>query len=547
MVTCIKNHCVEFKFTNGGYMKRIILVMMALTLLIPAMIAENIAILDFSKKDSKAQYVASALMKRDFKNMFKEYDNFELIDQKDVKKEMKSRGFANAMAMGKEDRQATGEALGADVLLWGDVTSVSNSEFKMTVFIMSMKSSDVQMINFNVKRATDQRIETMKQNLIPKLEEAGSGDVDKIRGIAVQNFDTGNYDQALDGFMQLLEIEPNDLEAYGYVAYIYFSQNDYENAITYYKKGLEIAPADRQMLEALAMAYIKNGQPEEAIDTYEVIVENENDKEILVKIARIHAEEEEIDAAQDAYQRAIDIDPDYGVAYNELGVLLFDTDLYDEAIPFLEQAVKAFPDDDGLQKKLAKCYLQTNKLDAAIEQYKSVVAENPDNIKAYFNLAGAYRMKDMNTEALATLESLMKIDAENVRIPLAKADVYIAMNQLSNAKKQVELAMAKDPELYEPYRLMATIKLKQGQVKYDKYNWYVEEYKDKTKYYGEKADKLVRDRDAVQKEAYDLFKESREYLRKALAHTQSNSNKRDIKSVDGLLTQYLDATRPDNF
>lgn len=528
-------------------MKRIILVMMALTVLIPAMIAENIAILDFSKKDSNAQYVASALMKRDFKNMFKDYDNFELINQKDVNKEMKSRGFANAMAMGKDDRQALGEALGADVLLWGDVASVSNADFKMTIFLMSMKSTDVQMINFNVKRATDQRIEAMKQNLIPKLEEAGTGDVDKIRGIAIQNFDTGNYDQALEGFKQLLDIEPNDIEAYGYIAYIYFSKNDYENAITYYQKGLQVAPADRQMLEALAMAYIKNDQPEEAIETYEVIVENENDKEILIKIARIHAEQEEIDAAQDAYQRAIDIDPEFGVAYNELGVLLYDTDLYDEAIPFLEKAVKVYPDDDSLQKKLAKCYLQTNKLDAAIEQYKSVVAENPNNIKAYFNLAGAYRMKEMNAEALATLESLIKIDPENIRIPLAKADVYIAMNQLVNAQKQVELAMAKDPELYEPYRLMATIKLKLGQVKYDKYNWYVEEYKDKNKYYGEKADKLVQDRDAVQKEAYDLFKASREFLRKALARTESSSNKRDIKSVDDLLTQYLDATRPDNF
>ena len=40
-------------------------------------------------------------------------------------------------------------------------------------------------------------------------------------------------------------------------------------------------------------------------------------------------------------KRAIEIDPDFGNPYNDIGVYLIDLDRYDEAIPWLEQAMKA--------------------------------------------------------------------------------------------------------------------------------------------------------------------------------------------------------------
>ncbi len=40
-------------------------------------------------------------------------------------------------------------------------------------------------------------------------------------------------------------------------------------------------------------------------------------------------------------KRAIEIDPDFGNPYNDIGVYLIDLDRYDEAIPWLEQAMTA--------------------------------------------------------------------------------------------------------------------------------------------------------------------------------------------------------------
>lgn len=130
-----------------------------------------------------------------------------------------------------------------------------------------------------------------------------------------------------------MDIDPNDVDAYGYIGYIYFSQGNYEATIDYYQQAIALDPTNRPMLESLASAYLKNDQKEEAIQTYEAIVAMDNDKDILLKIAHIYAEEEEIDSAQEAYERAIELDPEFSVAYLELGSMLYDMDTFEEAIP----------------------------------------------------------------------------------------------------------------------------------------------------------------------------------------------------------------------
>src|SRR5215831_3109791 len=48
-----------------------------------------------------------------------------------------------------------------------------------------------------------------------------------------------------------------------------------------------------------------------------------------------------IDDAIAECKRAIEVDPDFGNPYNDIGAYLIDLERYDEAIPWLEQAMKA--------------------------------------------------------------------------------------------------------------------------------------------------------------------------------------------------------------
>ena len=157
-------------------------------------------------------------------------------------------------------------------------------------------------------------------------------------------------------------------------------------------------------------------QEEDAIEMLTEIAENEDDKEVWLRIGFINQDIEYLDDAQTAYENALNIDPDYSEAQLALASLFFEQEMYEEAIPYYEMASESYPDDDNIQKKLASCYKKAGRLDSAIAQYKDIIAEQPDNFKAYVNLANAYTATEQYQLALDTSFKLRDISPNDPRV-----------------------------------------------------------------------------------------------------------------------------------
>ena len=158
------NHIVENHILNeknekidirGGKMKIRTTVLMVLLLLVSSLFATNmkVAILDFAKKDSDSDYVAKAMMKRDFKTIFKSEKEMALIDLSKSQALAKKSGYTNLFYADIADIANMGTELGADVVVWGEVQSAKNNEFKVTAKILSMKSNEVVQVTFNVEKS----------------------------------------------------------------------------------------------------------------------------------------------------------------------------------------------------------------------------------------------------------------------------------------------------------------------------------------------------------------------------------------------------------
>jgi tetratricopeptide (TPR) repeat protein len=530
--------------------KRIILFLLGIILLAGSLLAnpQKIAILNFEKNDRQSDYVANAMMKRDFVKVFNEFENFELINLKTSKKVFEKSGFTNLSYIGKDDIFIMGEELDADIILWGSVSSISSTDFKVTAKIFSMKSKDVVIVTFNVKKDSKKRQESMKENLVVKIEEFIMGEVEKLMSIALQHFNSKNYSQAEESFLNLINVDSKNKDAFFYLGLLKYIEENYEKSIEYYNKGLEIEPSDKNILDYLSRAYIKLEQYENAVETLIVITETEEDNcEIWLRIGNIYSEIEYYDEAQEAYEKALEIDTEYDEAYYVLGVLFFEQEMYDEAIEPLEIATDAFPEVDHLQKKLAKCYYKTGKLDSAINKYKQVIVEQPDNVNAYMNLAGAYRETSQNQEALDILIQLKELQPDMPKVYQRLADVYIALEEYSKAEQSANKAIELDASLYESYMIFSSINQNLGYKKYEMYLDYEEKYQDKSIYYGEKADELVEKRDKVKSEAYAYFVKTEHYLNEAEARTDIPSVLKDIKKNRSLLKQLKDATKAGGF
>jgi len=243
----------------------------------------------------------------------------------------------------------------------------------------------------------------------------------------------------------------------------------------------------------------------------------------------------------------LEIDNEYAEAWMALAVMLYDNQSYEAAIEPLEKASTAYPEVDHLQKKLATSYMRTGKLEDAIARYKKVLAEKPDNINAYMNLANAYRVTGQEQQALKTLLKLKDIKPDLTRVYLRLAETYLAINDYPKAREMANFVIQQEPQNYEPHMILAQINFNLGYEKYEKFLWYEEEYKDKSKYYGEAADRLVEERDAVKVEAYNYFLEEEKNLNNAESMTNDPSILKDIRNKREILKQLKAATKPGSF
>ena len=96
-------------------------------------------------------------------------------------------------------------------------------------------------------------------------------------------------------------------------------------------------------------------------------------------------------------EKAIKIDPDFGNPYNDIGVYLIEMGREDEAIPYLEKAMRAkryccyqFP-----HFNLGRIYLKKKMYEKAWDEFKKSLAIDPDYVPA---LEGLELLKGMGME-----------------------------------------------------------------------------------------------------------------------------------------------------
>jgi Flp pilus assembly protein TadD len=86
---------------------------------------------------------------------------------------------------------------------------------------------------------------------------------------------------------------------------------------------------------------------------------------------------ERIFDAQEAFRRAVAIDPDFAKARANLGVVLAKRDRFDEAIAHLRTAAQLSPDDADIRKNLAIALVNAGRYDEAMEEIERAVKLRP--------------------------------------------------------------------------------------------------------------------------------------------------------------------------
>jgi len=217
------------------------------------------------------------------------------------------------------------------------------------------------------------------------------------------------FKEALELFLEIIEMKPDHKLAYIKLAVTYKELNQLEKAAESYKKAIKIDPSDSETYLNQAIIFKKLKNNDRAIDLCKESIKIDNNYEDAhYFLALIYRETGRYKKAINSFEKTIKINPRSTRAYNNLGLLL---------------------SESGEKEKAAACY---NK---AIEI-------NPNYIDPYWNLHSFAKNID---DALNILNKLHKIDRECVEAEIMINILETFKGNGENFNKMMKTSLSNHP------------------------------------------------------------------------------------------------------
>ena len=176
-------------------------------------------------------------------------------------------------------------------------------------------------------------------------------------------------------------------------------------------------PASAEVTEAESL--IAQGRADDAVPLLErAIAANARDVRAHLDLGLAHELREDLEAAERAYRGAIEIDPAFAEALNNLGALLRDTERGEEGIAMLRRAIEARPGFASAHLNLALALEDAGDLEGAEAEYRRVIELAPRDPASRTSLAMILLARGERDQALIELRRALPL-AEGSRADLA--------------------------------------------------------------------------------------------------------------------------------
>ncbi len=169
--------------------------------------------------------------------------------------------------------------------------------------------------------------------------------MNEVLAVAFQHHQAGRLSQAEQLYRQILQQEPNQIEALQLLGIIAFQNGNTEEAIACYRKALAVNPNLAPVHSNLGIALRTQGKLEEATWHYQQAVALQpNNAQFHYNLGFILQAQEKFEEAQESYRQVVALQPNYVEAYYNLGYVLYVQGQIEQAIACYDRAIELKPD-----------------------------------------------------------------------------------------------------------------------------------------------------------------------------------------------------------
>lgn len=226
---------------------------------------------------------------------------------------------------------------------------------------------------------------------------------------AMGSYHKGDMEEAISILSEIISERKDFDHAYTYLATILKEQRRLKEAVEVLREGKENNPSSYKIITTYGIFLTEIGQYDAAIDIlYEGLAQIDYDPEIWNYLGVAYWRKKDFEKALDAYQRALSLDNNYPIVFNNLGSLylsiFLDTkerEAHRKAIQNFKKAIELDPNYFSAYNGLGTAYRFAGNLEGAIYCWDKAVELNPEYSFALYNLGLSYLEKGDKIVALS--------------------------------------------------------------------------------------------------------------------------------------------------
>lgn len=254
--------------------------------------------------------------------------------------------------------------------------------------------------------------------------------MDRLVRLAMDHHRAGRFQQAKEGYGQVLKCDPGHGDALHLLGLICVAEGDATRGLALAQKAVAAHPETAIYHNSLGIALKEQGAFAQA-------------------------------AA--AFRRALELKPDYGDAHHNLGSLLRRGQQLPAAIESFRRALATGADQISAGMNLADCLQEVGDRAAAAQCYRSLLAQMPEYAPAMVGLGHVLSDMGQKVEALEQFTRVLAIEPENAAVALAAGNACQDLYRMDAAFGWFEKAQALDPDMVEAANNMGLLLQRKGQ------------------------------------------------------------------------------------
>lgn len=275
----------------------------------------------------------------------------------------------------------------------------------------------------------------------------------------------GETEKAVSLYQNLIEAEPESPESVRariQLAALYARKDKHDEAKQVVDQALLISAREPDAL-MLRATLVLTEDPDQAIaDLRTVIHEYPDRASVHELLGQAHASKEEYALAQEAFEKAIELEPQRSSAYLLFAHLRVRTGDMDGALAVLNRLLEKVPDDAKALEAVAQIQMTRSDWEALAGTANQVQNDRPEHALGYYLEGVAAQKLDDHDRAIGAFENALQRSPNAVEPLVAMARSLFVQNRVDEAEQRVSVVLQDKPNDSVALNLLGDLKLAQG-------------------------------------------------------------------------------------